>query len=284
MTKQADGSILASGKNPSPDTYTVTADTNLNGITGIRLEVLDDPQLPSHGPGRAYNGNFALSEFTVTAVPQDNPTAAARPIRLRKPSASFSQTSFGGWPIAAAIDGDPKTAWSIDPREGESQTAVFETEKPVELPEGGTLTFQLDQGYPSGPADHTIGRFRLSATTAKPPLPPPVAEDAQRFLVQAQSPASARGGTFVIAAELKKGSEAVYFGDIGTYFSGEAKLAGQPVLCQPVLGNGTYPSCWQAWRIPVQASAEPQSMELSVNASLPPGVKCVFQGHFIPSR
>ena len=84
LTKQADGSILASGKTPSPDSYTVTADTKLSGITGIRLEVLDDPQLPSHGPGRAYNGNFALNEFTVAATPRTNRRSRGRFV-LHKP-------------------------------------------------------------------------------------------------------------------------------------------------------------------------------------------------------
>ena len=160
MTKQADDSILATGNNPSPDTYTITADTELTNITGIRLEAMADPQLPSHGPGRAYNGNFALSEFTVTAAPVGKP-ADARPLRLHKPAASFSQGTYGGWPVAAAIDGDPKTAWSIDPCEGQSHTAIFELPARLVRIRGRrtTLTLTLDQGYKEGPADHTIGRF-----------------------------------------------------------------------------------------------------------------------------
>jgi hypothetical protein len=284
LTIQPDGSILASGKNPSPDVYTVTADTKLSGITSIRLEVLDDPQLPSNGPGRTYNGNFALAEFNVTASPHKNHSTTPQPIRLHNAAASFSQESFGGWPVAAAIDGDLNTAWSIDPREGQSQTAIFETEKPLDLPEGGTLTVTLDQGYHNGSPDHTIGKFRLSATTAKTPLPRPIAKDAERFAIQSQVPATERGGIFVVAAELKKGAEAVSFGNIGTYFTGEAKLAGQPVACQPVIGKYTYPSSWQAWRIVLEPAKTPRTVELSVTAAVPGGVKCVFQGHFIPNK
>ncbi|MCC6127380.1 MAG: hypothetical protein IT426_20665 [Pirellulales bacterium] len=283
LTKEADGSIFASGKNPAPDVYTISAETKLKGITGFRLEVLDDPRLPSRGPGRAYNGNFALCEFNVAAAPRGNP-ADAKPIRLHKPSASFSQESFGGWPIAAAIDGDPKTAWSIDPREGESQTAVFETEEPLDLAEGGTLTFTLDQGYRGIPPDHIIGRFRLSVTASKPPLPRPTPKDARRFTIRAAAPASARGGAFVIAVELKNGVESVAFGNIGSYFSGVAKLAGQPAPCRPVLGKGTYPSSWQAWRMMLAPSIDPQTIELAVSTTLPGNVKCVFQAHFIPHK
>src|SRR5205823_3657984 len=43
LTKQPDGSILASGSTPTTDTYTLTANTKLPKITGIRLEVLPDP-------------------------------------------------------------------------------------------------------------------------------------------------------------------------------------------------------------------------------------------------
>jgi hypothetical protein len=51
LTKQPDGSILASGKNPLPETYTITCKTKLTGITGVRLELLTDPSLPAYGPG-----------------------------------------------------------------------------------------------------------------------------------------------------------------------------------------------------------------------------------------
>jgi hypothetical protein len=281
LTTQADGSIFASGKNPSPDTYTITADTKLTGMTGIRLEVLADPRLPSRGPGRAFNGNFALTEFSVTAAPRGG-RAAPTPVPLHKPAASFSQTSYGGWPIQAAIDGDPKTGWSVDPCEGESHAATFETRGPVGFHGGTKLVFTLRQGYLTEPPDHTIGRLRLSATTAKPPVPPPAPNGPRRLAVRGQSPASARGGTLVITAELKTGAESLWLTDIGRHFSGEARLGGQSVACQPVLGAHTYPSSWQAWRIPLGPSAARQAVELRITTSLPGGTKCVFQGHFIP--
>jgi hypothetical protein len=61
-----DQSILAGRATPATDVYTVTAQTLLTGITGIRLEALEDPSLPFNGPGRwPGNGNFVLSEFEV---------------------------------------------------------------------------------------------------------------------------------------------------------------------------------------------------------------------------
>lgn len=65
----ADHSILASGLSPATDVYTVRATTFLVGITGFRLEVLEDDSLPDSGPGRFTQGNFVLTEFEVDAAP-----------------------------------------------------------------------------------------------------------------------------------------------------------------------------------------------------------------------
>jgi hypothetical protein len=145
------------------------------------------------------------------------------------------------------------------------------------------LTFTLDQGYRGGSPDHTLGRLRLSVTMAAPPIPPPVARGVQHFIVRGQTPATAHGGTLVVAAELRKDAEPAFFGDIGTHFTCEAKLATQTAACTPVLGKATYPSCWQAWRITLPPATAPVAVELAVDVVLPPNVRCAFQGHFCPA-
>ena len=167
LTKQPDGSILASGKNPFPETYTVTATTPLQGITAIRLEVLPDNSLPKRGPGRApTNGNFVLNEFTVMAQPVGPTTAAPRKIVLHRAQATYSQPS---WDVKGAIDGNPTSGWAIDPKQGQAQIAVFEVKgAPITDVNGTKLTIVLDQRFPG--RDHNIGKFRLSVTTTKPPI------------------------------------------------------------------------------------------------------------------
>jgi len=54
-----------------------------------------------------------------------------------------------------------------------------------------------------------------------------------------------------VAAEMRRGAEPVAMNDIGSFFSASARLGGAPVAAAPVLGNYTYPSAWQAWRIEV---------------------------------
>jgi len=164
LVKQKDGSILASGKNPSPETYTVKASTNLNGITAIRLEVLPDPSLPAQGPGRAPNGNFVLSEFkmTYTLTGEKKPP---QPIALQNARETFAQATFSA---AQAIDNNPATGWAISPQFGKAHSAYFELKTPLAAPKGATFTFTLLQRFAG--KDHNIGRFRLSVTTNKTPL------------------------------------------------------------------------------------------------------------------
>ena len=160
---EPDGSILVQGNNDK-DVYTITAPTDLTGITGIRLEALTDARLPAEGPGRPENGNFVLNEFRVTAAPKADPAKAA-PVALQNASADFSQEGFA---VAGAIDGNPGTGWAIHPQTGKPHTAVFETAGDVNFAGGTLLSFSLDQQYMDG--KHQLGKFRLSVSTSPRPL------------------------------------------------------------------------------------------------------------------
>jgi hypothetical protein len=59
LTIQDDASVLATGKLPDNDDYTLTFSTSLENITGLRLEALTHPSLKNSGPGR--DGNFVLT-------------------------------------------------------------------------------------------------------------------------------------------------------------------------------------------------------------------------------
>src|SRR5262249_22297962 len=151
LTKLDDLSLLATGKNPDFDVYTFTAKTQLKGITAIRLEALADPSMVKGGPGRAGNGNFALSDFRVTAAPLAGQGQAV-PVKLVNPKATFEQK---GLPVKATIDDDKKSAWAVDPEFGKDHAAVFETETDVGFDGGTLLTFTLEFNNNNG---HNIGR------------------------------------------------------------------------------------------------------------------------------
>lgn len=173
FAKQPDGSVLAGGKNPDFDTYNFTATTDVKNIAAIRLEALADPSMVKGGPGRASNGNFALSDFRVAVAPKASDPKPT-PIKLKNPRATFEQN---GLSIAAAIDSDEKSAWAVDPQFGKNHAAAFETETPLGDSGGVTLTFTLTFKNNNG---HNIGRPRLSVSTltnaelSAPGVPQPI--------------------------------------------------------------------------------------------------------------
>jgi PEP-CTERM motif-containing protein len=78
FTELPDDSILAGGVVPGQGIYEVRAVNHLAGVTGIRLEALEDPSLPQDGPGfYPPNGNFVLSEIQLDAVHIPEPTTLA---------------------------------------------------------------------------------------------------------------------------------------------------------------------------------------------------------------
>jgi WD40 repeat protein len=184
LAKQDDLSIFATG--PAGKTvYTVTAGTDLKGITAIRLELLADERLPSGGPGKAANGNLVLNQFTVTVAPKSAP-GKKQPVYFAKSTADFSQENY---PITSATDGmrGAGKGWALSPNLGVSHWAVFDLKEPINIDGGAIFTFTLTQQFTL--TDHQIGRFRISVTAAKRPVPLGLSED---LLTALETPAANR--------------------------------------------------------------------------------------------
>ena len=187
---QPDGSFRAAGYAPTKHTGKMTAKVDIKKVTAFRLELLNDPNLPAHGPGRSLWGTCALTEFGVSAGAKD-----PKPVKVAGATADFEQppTPLESYyddrsgkprvvgPVAFAIDGDNNTAWGSDAGPGRrnvAREAVFVAEKPVEDPDGVTLTFALAQNHGGWNSDdlqtNNLGRFRLSVTDAPNPAADPV--------------------------------------------------------------------------------------------------------------
>ena len=158
FTKDEDGAILVSGKNASEDTYTFVVPTKVSGIKAVRLEALAHESLPHDGPGRADNGNFALSDFQLWSAPTGNASPGA-PVKLSNPKVTDEQE---GLPITATIDYIKKGAWAVDGKIGQNHAASFALETPIDNPDGTTLTFILKFQNNTG---HNLGRLRFSLST-----------------------------------------------------------------------------------------------------------------------
>jgi hypothetical protein len=163
LTQQDDKSVLVTGTNPATDTYELTTAPPAGPLTAVRLEALPDDSLNGKGPGRSVNGNIVLTDVRLAMVPKDA-GAAPQPLKIKAATATFSQQDF---PVAAAIDDKPDTGWAIHPEMGKPHWAMFEFAQKVDLPAGGKLHVTLV--FESKFAQHQLGRFRLSATSADNP-------------------------------------------------------------------------------------------------------------------
>ncbi len=134
FTPQSDGSFLATGTNGGRDVYTFVAESRLAGITAVRLDALADPSMVKGGPGRADNGNFALSDFRLTVTA---PGGQPKAVKFASAKATFEQAP--SLLVAAAIDDNTSSAWAVDPQFGKDHAAVFELESPIGDPRGLTL-------------------------------------------------------------------------------------------------------------------------------------------------
>ncbi|HEV3028114.1 MAG TPA: PSD1 and planctomycete cytochrome C domain-containing protein, partial [Planctomycetota bacterium] len=148
---EEDGSVIATGKTVAKDTYTVALKIPIAAATGLRLEALTWPTLPKSGPGRGSNGNFVLSTFSAKS--------GDKTVTLKKAVADHSQDQFA---VAGTLDGKKDSGWAILPESGKDHTAVFEFKEPFGKTAGSTLVLTLD--FRSNQNEHTLGRFRLSAT------------------------------------------------------------------------------------------------------------------------
>ncbi len=154
FTAQPDGSHLAGGKNPAFDTYTFSAPAPADGLRAIKLEALAHKSMKHGGPGRAINGNIALTDLKLSC--------GGRALKLTNPRATFQQN---GLPVAAVIDNNAKSAWALDPQFGKDHAAILELTKPSGCRAGEKLVFTLKFENNTG---HNIGRLRLSVSGRDP--------------------------------------------------------------------------------------------------------------------
>ncbi|HXD88494.1 MAG TPA: DUF1549 and DUF1553 domain-containing protein, partial [Urbifossiella sp.] len=187
---QKDGSILAQGYAPTKFSTLMRGKSPVKRIAALRIELLNDPNLPCNGPGRSFMGTCALSEFNLDV----EKSGKREKIKFIQAFADYANPERGleknfddksnkkrlTGPVKFAIDGKDDTAWGIDAgpgRRNQPRQAIFIPEKPIELPDGGTLHFNLKQNHGGWNSDdhmnNNLGRFRLSAAEAAvPPADP----------------------------------------------------------------------------------------------------------------
>jgi len=205
MTQLEDDSVLVIGNVPAVDTYTVVADVPPGAVTAVRVEALTHNTLSNGGPGLTENGNFSLTEFSLAAAPLSAAGEAGEPVPAPV-TAAYADDAQADRPVAQAIDGDNKTAWSFAFQQGVPNTdkrAVFLLKDPISADPAARLTFTLDHQLELRPG---LGRFLLSVTSA----PAESVALAEEVLALLRIPAEIRppAESEQLAAEFRKGDAA----------------------------------------------------------------------------
>lgn len=176
---------------------------DLTQLTALRLEMLNDPNLPHSGPGRSTDGTWALSEWSVqhqvsdgdgnvswkdltwsqVTASNDLPESDLPP---QYSDRSDNQRTLG--PVAFAVDGNDLTAWHGDAgpgRRNDPQTALFILSEPL-VPQPAAdgdqpeirlrVRFsQMHGGWNSNDNQSiNLGCFRVSGTDDNAPAIPSV--------------------------------------------------------------------------------------------------------------
>ncbi len=178
-----DHAVLASGKKPDTDAYTLRFTNAPSRVAALRIEALPDDSLPSKGSGRAGNGNFVLTEVVARI---ERPGSAPAPLPFSVARATHEQTlhaennPYRAWTAASVIDGDAKgsgAGWAVLPDVTKPQQLLLALKETAEVQPGDVLVVELQQRH--GQGNHTLGKFRLStashadAVTLPGALPPP---------------------------------------------------------------------------------------------------------------
>ncbi len=180
-----DRSVLSSSSAPPDnDTYTLFVNSDLQRITGLRLEALRHESFPGGSLSHADSGNFVLTEIALQKVAAD--ASEGTEIEIETARATFEQ---GGLKIEKAFDDDPQTGWAVyeGRRVDRDHAAVFRLREPLELKADERMKIVLR--FDSPHVLHNLGRFRLSVSSAAEPA---LSTDADKRLTSLRVPADQR--------------------------------------------------------------------------------------------
>lgn len=170
LEKQKDGSILATGGETENPEYTVSLETTLTNITGVKIEVLPHESLPAFGPGRK-EGNFLLSEVKFDWISRGNTNAKAKPMagKFIDAKADHVQKDHD---LKFVYDGKTeqgkREGWAIGGgKMGVPHWITLKLDKPAGAADGSKVHVSLHHRFQ---APYSIGRFRVFLTTDADPL------------------------------------------------------------------------------------------------------------------
>lgn len=171
FSKQKDGSYRVELSKesaiavPATDTYTLTFETKIPSLTGLRLDAIPDDALPNKMHGLGPEGHFV-----VTSLKAEITDAAGKPLRSLKLQRATADATDSGYKAIDVLEATPpkkgevrKTGWSLGV--GKFKTAHYlqvRFMEPLTLKSGERIALEVEQ---SSGERRTLGRFKLQAVT-----------------------------------------------------------------------------------------------------------------------
>jgi mono/diheme cytochrome c family protein len=142
-----DTDLRATGPTPNQTEYVLSGNAS-SPITGFKLTVVPDPNMPNAGSGRSPSGNFILSDLKVTA---------GKPMPITELAASHTQNGFD---VRGVLDTNPDTGWAIAPHFRAGHHLIIELAESI--PAGASYSITMGMRSTQWP-QHVLGRFKLEA-------------------------------------------------------------------------------------------------------------------------
>lgn len=163
LTPEVDGTVQASGPNPRQDDYRITGRTDLNRITGLRLEVFPHASHTGTKLSRGRTGEFILTDVKLQVRVAGR--SQLRDIEIAEAVADVETDAkareYGK--VRDTLDDDPRNGWTTAPHDPLlPHRAVYALAEPLQLQPGEELVFVMLHRSTVG--DASIGRFRISVT------------------------------------------------------------------------------------------------------------------------
>ncbi|MBL8854751.1 MAG: PSD1 domain-containing protein [Planctomycetaceae bacterium] len=177
-----DHSILMLG-HTSGDVYFL-ATPDLQGITGLQLEVLTHGDLPFRGPGRSELGTWGILELEFWTKQGEQEWQKESLVHASadwsEPEQSHQEGKQKSGPVAFLIDGNDAQWWQADRgigRRNQGSVAVVQFAQPLSYPAGTQTKIVLRM-------NNMVGCCRVSLTSDANPATPAVALHAQQVVRQ----------------------------------------------------------------------------------------------------
>ncbi len=158
LTTQDDGSILAGGRMPAFEDYTLELRSEADALRAILVEALRTPDIESQGAGRASHGNAVVTGIEVQARPSDG-SAPWTEVPLIWAWSDHRQTN-GDFEAGNVLDRTDTLGWAADGNANAGERNLLLLAEESFGFEGGT-DLRITLAHRSVYSEHSLGRVRL---------------------------------------------------------------------------------------------------------------------------